>query len=64
MKLVMVTRQADGKKIYINPRNVCAVYPHYQNGNTVIQFSCEENFMEVLESMETVAAMIERSEDA
>lgn len=61
MKLIEVTRWCDGKKIYINPRNVCAVYPN-RDGYTIIQFQREYNYWEVLESVETVAAMIERSE--
>ncbi len=63
MKLIDVTRQNDGKKIYINPRNVCAVYSN-QDGSTIIQFQRENCYWEVLESVETVAAMIERSENA
>ncbi len=62
MRLIVVTREADGKKIYVNPEQVCAVYPHYKLGvKTVIQFSgAEENYLEVLESAESIANMIMR----
>jgi len=30
MGLIIVTRSIDGKKVYVNPQNVCAVYPYYK----------------------------------
>lgn len=64
MRLIVVTREADGKKIYVNPEQVCAVYPYFkQEDKTVIQFSGEEkNYLEVLESAESIANMIMRGE--
>lgn len=64
MRLIFVTRHADGKKIYVNPENICAVYPYFkQEDKTVIQFSGEEqNYLEVLESAESIANMIMRGE--
>lgn len=64
MRLIVVTREADGKKIYANPEQVCAVYPYYkQEDITVIQFCGEEeNHLEVLESVESIANMIMKGE--
>lgn len=64
MRLIFVTRYADGKKMYVNPENICAVYPYFkQEDKTVIQFSGEEqNYLEVLESAESIANMIMRGE--
>lgn len=64
MRLIVVTREADGKKIYVNPEQVCAVYPYYkQEDKTVIQFSgAEENYLEVLESADSIANMIMKGE--
>ena len=64
MRLIVVTRHADSKKMYINPEQVCAVYPYYkQEEKTVIQFSgAEENYLEALESAESIANMIMRGE--
>ena len=61
MRLIVVTREADGQKIYVNPEQVCAVYPYYkQDDKTVVQFAgAEGNYLEVLESVESVANMIE-----
>lgn len=30
MKLIVVTRNGDGKKMYVNADMVCAVYPYYK----------------------------------
>lgn len=60
MRLIIVTRAIDGAKMYINPENVCAVYPFYKRDTTVIQFAgAEENYLEVLESAESIANMME-----
>lgn len=61
MRLIVVTRHADGKKIYVNPEQVCAVYPYFKREDiTVIQFSgTDENYLEVLESADSVACMME-----
>lgn len=62
MRLIVVTRYADGKKIYVNPEQVCAVYPYFQQEDkTVIQFSgAENNYLVALESAESIANMIMR----
>lgn len=61
MRLIVVTRHVDGKKIYVNPEQVCAVYPYYKHEDkTVIQFSgSDENYLVVLESVDRVACMME-----
>ena len=60
MRLIIVTRKIDGAKIYVNPEQVCAVYPYYKKDSTVIQFAgAEENYLEVLESVDSIANMIE-----
>ena len=60
MRLIIVTRAIDGVKIYVNPEKVCAVYPYYKRDSTVIQFAgAEENYLEVLESADSIANMME-----
>lgn len=60
MRLIVVTRESDGKKVYVNPEQVCAVYPYFkQEDKTVIQFSgAENNYFVALESAESIANMI------
>lgn len=59
--MIAVTRIRDGEKIYINPKYVCAIYPNYHTGVTIIQFpdDTEDNYFEVAESVDEVAKMIE-----
>lgn len=61
MRLIVVTRHADGKKIYVNPEQVCAVCPCYKKEDkTVIQLSgSDENYLTVIESADSVACMME-----
>ena len=61
MKLIVVTRDVDGEKMYVNADMVCAVYPYYKKENlSVIQFAgAEENYVTVTESVETIANMME-----
>lgn len=61
MRLITLTRKSDGTKMYVNPENVCAVYQYYKKESTVIQFAgAEENFLEVLESVDSVAELLEK----
>ena len=61
MRLIILTRLIDGAKMYVNPEQICAVYPYYKKGTTVIQFAGEENnFIEVLESPDSIASLINR----
>lgn len=61
MKMITVTRMVDGEKVYVNPENICAVYPRFDNKEiTVIQFpGNDENYLEVIESVDSVARMME-----
>lgn len=63
MRLIIVTRYSDGAKIYINPDNVCCIMPHYETKVTCIQLigDCEV-YVEVAESVDTVARMMEDEE--
>ena len=63
MKLIVVTCFEDGKKAYINPSKVCAVYPNFKNPElTNVNFGSPEAYLTVLESVDTVAQMIEMVE--
>jgi hypothetical protein len=60
MSLISVTRSPDGEKVYINPSQVRAVYPHYVKNETVIHFSGnDEDDLIVLEDCDTVVYMME-----
>ena len=61
MRVIIVSRKSDGAKVYVNPENICAVYPRFDNKEiTVIQFSGnDENYLEVIESADSVACMME-----
>ena len=59
MQLIIVTRQIDGEKMYVNPEQICAIYPYYKGESTVIQFAgAEENYLDVRESPESIVSMI------
>ena len=60
MKFVIFTRPSDRTKVYVNPKQICAVYQKYSNKDiTIIQFSGDgENYVEVLESVEAVMHII------
>ena len=58
MELIILTTKIDGKKMYANPQQICAVYPKYDDDDTtIIQFT-SNSFSEVLESADAVADMI------
>ena len=61
MKMIIVSRMVDKAKVYVNPENICAVYPRFDNEEiTVIQFpGSDENYLEIIESVDSVACMIE-----
>ena len=60
MRLIIVTRSIDRAKMYVNPEKVCAVYQYFKKDTTIIQFAgAEENYLEVLESADSVANMME-----
>ena len=61
MNVIIVSRKIDGAKVYVNPENICAVYQRYDNKEiTIIQFTgSDENYLEVIESADSVAGMME-----
>ncbi len=61
MRFEILSRKIDGRKIYINPEKVCAIYPKYkEDGTTIVQFAgSDENYLEVIESVDSVASMME-----
>lgn len=60
MRMIIVSRKSDGAKVYINPENICAVYPRFDNKEiTIIQFTGnDENYLEVIESVDSVVCMM------
>ncbi len=65
MRMIIVSRKSDGAKVYINPENICAVYPRFDNKEiTIIQFTGnDENYLEVIESVDSVVCMMGASDD-
>lgn len=66
MKLIPLTLKESGEMIYINPSLVCAFYKSAikeDDGATLVQFPSIIGSPIVLESVETIASMIERSEE-
>lgn len=60
MKMIIVTRKNDGAKIYINPVNICAVYPRLKDTDRTIVSLIDGGYVETKESVDTVAHMIEK----
>lgn len=58
--MITLSRNSDGAKAYVNPENICAVYPRFDNKEiTVIQFpGSDEKYLEVIESADSIAHMI------
>ena len=65
MRLIIVSRKIDGAMMYVNPENICAVYPRWDNKEiTIIQFTGnDENYLEVIESVDSVASIMEASDE-
>ena len=60
MRLITLTRKSDGAKMYVNPEQICAVYPYYKKDSTVIQFVGDnDNFIKVLESVDSIATILQ-----
>lgn len=59
MKFMVLTRKFDGNKVYVNPKQVCFMGSNAKNDNgTIIQFcGDDENYIQVLESPETIAEL-------
>lgn len=59
MQFIILTRIADGKAVYVNPKQICfmGITANNETG-TLIQFCGEEeNYIQVLESPETIAEL-------
>lgn len=59
--MIALTRTGDGKKIYVNPKQICAILPECDEEATIVQFpGSSENCVAVLESAETVFSLVDR----
>ena len=61
MKLIKLTRPIDGEKVYCNVDNISNFYRNYcDRDRTIVQFvGGEDCYLNVLESPETIARLIE-----
>ena len=59
MQFIILTRISDGKAVYVNPEQICFMDTTANNENgTLIQFcGADENYIQVLESPETIAEL-------
>ncbi len=56
MQFIILTRISDGKAVYVNPEQIC--FMDRDSNNTLIQFcGDDENYIQVLESPETIAEL-------
>lgn len=59
--MIALTRAGDGKKIYVNPKQICVILPEHGEEATIVQFpGSSENYVAVLESAETVFTLVDR----
>ncbi len=61
MKFIILTRPEDGKRIYVNPNNICTFCENYcATDGTIVSFVGDENcYINVSESPEAIANLIE-----
>lgn len=61
MKFIILTRLEDGKRIYVNPNNICTFCKtYYADDGTIVSFVGDENcYIKVSESPEAIAKLIE-----
>ena len=59
MTLIILTRKHDGKKVYINPTQICFMGSMDSEGDgTIIQFPGDDaNYIQVLESPEAISGL-------
>lgn len=59
MKFIILTRKHDGKKVYINPTQICFMGSMGSEGDgTIIQFPGDDgNYIQVLESPEAISGL-------
>ena len=56
MQFIILTRKSDGEAVYVNPKQICFIGTYSES--TVIQFcGDDENYIQVLESPETIAEL-------
>ena len=57
MQFIILTRISDGKAVYVNPKQICFMGTYSEN-STLVQFcGDDENYIQVLESPETIAEL-------
>lgn len=57
MKMIIVTRKTDEVKVYLNPANVCAVYPQENTDRTIVLLA-NGGYVETKESADAVARLL------
>lgn len=62
MILISLTRKSDGKKILVNPKNVFAIYPYHEDTTVVQSIGDENNYVTVVESVESIEKIIWNTE--
>lgn len=62
MIFITLTRKTDGKKIFVNPKNIFAIYPYFEHEDaTVVQsIGDENNYVTVAESVESIENMLRK----
>ncbi len=62
MIFITLTRKTDGKKIFVNPKNIFAVYPYFEDEDTTVIQSIgdENNYVTVAESVESIENMLRK----
>ena len=60
-KYIVLTRSTDGERIFANPQNIAFITTHPKKPNiTIIWFiGGEDNYMEVMESIDTVGKFLD-----
>ena len=61
MKLIKLTRKVNKQPILINPTHIRAIYEFGKVGTAAVEFSSYDDYVHVLESVEEVAKLIERT---
>ena len=61
MKFIILTIPKDGRRIYVNPNNICAFRRNdFDNDRTIVSFVGNDRcYINVLESPEAIANLIE-----
>ena len=60
MRLIVLTSQRDGSKVYVNPAHIVTISECLGNEETIVAFAGGDNeYIKVLESAESIARMVE-----